>query len=173
MPCIPSFASDEIAKISVCQLKSAPDAYNHKLVEVTGFVSHGFEDFTLFDPKCGRWPHIWLEYGGTAKSDTTYCCGPTAGKTRPQSLVIEHVPVPLVMNDIFKKFDHAIQPPFKSGQHDATVHATLIGIFFAGERQKLRKGKVMFMGYGHMGCCSLLAIQEVKSADTQQRADLD
>ena len=38
--------------VTVCQLKSDPPAYNHKLVEVTGFVSHDFEDFTLFDPTC-------------------------------------------------------------------------------------------------------------------------
>ncbi len=28
-------------------------------------------------------------------------------------------------------------------------------------------------GYGHMGCCSLLAIQEVKSVSSQDRDDLD
>jgi hypothetical protein len=55
---------------TVCQLKSDPPAYNHKLVEVTGFVSHDFEDFTLFDPTCPSWPAVWLEYGGKEKSGT-------------------------------------------------------------------------------------------------------
>jgi len=36
----------------VCQLLADPAAYNHKLVEVTGVASKGFEDFTLSEPGC-------------------------------------------------------------------------------------------------------------------------
>src|SRR5215470_4042442 len=79
-------AEDQPAKTTVCQLKNDPAAYNHKLVEVTGFVSHDFEDFTVFDPSCPSWPAIWLEYGGKAKSGTMYCCGITADRHRPKEL---------------------------------------------------------------------------------------
>ena len=48
----------ERSKVSVCELKRDPLAFNHKLVEVTGFISHGFEDFTLFDPECSEWPGV-------------------------------------------------------------------------------------------------------------------
>jgi hypothetical protein len=61
-------STDGPLKISLCKLKSDPATYNHKLVEVTGFVSQGFEDFTLFDPACESWPAVWLEFGGTVKS---------------------------------------------------------------------------------------------------------
>jgi hypothetical protein len=47
---------------TVCQLKNPP-AFNHKLVEVTAFVSHAFEDFTLLDPTCSSWPGVWLSMG--------------------------------------------------------------------------------------------------------------
>jgi hypothetical protein len=57
------------------RLSKDPAAFNHQLIEVTAFVSHGFENFTLYDPLCSGWPGVWLEYGGTAASGTMYCCG--------------------------------------------------------------------------------------------------
>jgi hypothetical protein len=43
---------------------------------------------------------------------------------------------------------------------------------FAGRQMKFPAGTFRG-GYGHMGCCSLLAIQQVVSVDAQDRADLD
>jgi hypothetical protein len=163
---------EEAVKATLCQLKNDPPAYNHKLIEVTGFVSHGFEDFTLFDPNCPAWPAVWLEYGGTLKSDTIYCCGATSGRHRPKDLVIDDIPISLVRDRQFEDFDKAIQPPFRPGQHGSIEHATLVGRFFAGQLIGYPKAKE-WGGYGHMGCCTLLAIQEVKNPDTQNRTDLD
>jgi hypothetical protein len=158
--------------VTVCQLKEDPAAYNHKLVKVTGFVSHDFEDFTLYDPACPAWPAVWLEYGGTSKSGTMYCCGVTADRTRPKELVVENITVPLTDDGQFREFDKLIQPPFRSGKFGSIVHAALIGRFFSG--RQIRYPKATFWGgYGHMGCCSLLAIQGVISVDPQDRDDLD
>ena len=159
-------------KLTACQLKNDPASYNHKLVEVTGFVSHDFEDFTMFDPTCPSWPAIWLEYGGKAKSGTMYCCGVTADRHRPNEMKVEDIPIPLTDNEQFREFDKLIQPPFRSDRHGAIVHATLVGRFFSGRQIKYPKG-TYWGGYGHMGCCSLMAIQEVKSIDPQDRDDLD
>jgi len=115
-------------KISVCQLKNDPKAYNQKLVEVTGFVSHGFENFHIFDPACESWPDPWLEYGGTTASGTMYCCGVTAERSRPQPLVVEGITVELVDDARLKEFDKLI----RSGT-DSVVHTTIVGRFFAGE----------------------------------------
>jgi len=163
---------EEPLSVTVCQLKNDPPAFNHKLVEVSGFVSHAFEDFSLFDPMCPSWPGIWLEYGGESKSGTMYCCGVTADRHRPKELVIEDIAIPLVINEQFKQFDKAIQPPFRSGRHGAEIHATLIGRFFAGKPLKYFKGNP-WGGFGHMGCCTLLAIQEIKAADTANDTNLD
>ena len=163
---------DQRLTVTVCQLKGDPAAYNHKLVEVTGFVSHAFEDFTLFDPTCSSWPGVWLEYGGKAKSGTMYCCGVSADRHRPKELKVEDISIPLTDDEPFRKFDKLIQPPFRSGIHGSIVHATLVGRFFSGRRIKYPKGS-SWGGYGHMGCCTLLAIQEVKLLDTQNRDDLD
>jgi hypothetical protein len=167
-----AFAQDQPKQLSVCELKTDPAAHNHELVEVTAFVSHGFEDFTLFDPTCPSWPAVWLEYGGTSKSGTMYCCGVTADRHRPKQLVVEGISIPLIENDTFHEFDKLIQPPFRSDRHGAIAHATIVGRFFAGREMRYPKG-TCWGGYGHMGCCSLLAIQEVKSVNSQDRDDLD
>jgi hypothetical protein len=159
-------------KVTVCQLRNAPPTYNHKLIEVTAFVSHDFEDFTVFDPTCPSWPGVWLEYGGTSKSGTMYCCGVTGDRHRPEELVVENISVALTVNDEFRKFDRLVQPPFRAAKHGSIVHATLVGRSFAGERQRFAKGNP-WGGFGHMGCCTLLAIQEIKSVDPQDRDDLD
>ncbi len=165
---------EEPVKVTACQLKADPSAYNHKLVEVEGFISHDFEDFSLFDLKCDRWDQmVWLEYGGQSKSDTTYCCGPTNGKSRPKELTVENIPIPLVEDEQFKQFDREIQPPFQSGKFGSIVHAALVGRFFAGTRQTYPNGSSAWAGYGHMGCCSLLAIQQIKSVSPQDQDGID
>lgn len=131
-------------------------------------ASHGFEDFSLFDPDCLPWMGIWLEYGGTEKSGTMYCCGVTASRSRPTPLKVEGIPVPLVKDEQFRSFDELIQHP-----PDRLVHATLIGRFFSGHPRKTVSGELSEAGYGHMGCCSLLTIQEVVTVDGQGRDDID
>jgi hypothetical protein len=158
-------SNDGPLKVSVCKLKADPGAYNHKLVEVTGFVSHGFEDFTLFDPECESWPDVWLEYGGMAKSGTMYCCGVTSARSRPEPLVVEGISVGLVEDERFKQFDKLIGG-------DTVVRATMVGRFFSGEMTKAPNGTV-WGGYGHFGCCSLLAIQQINSVEAHDSTDLD
>jgi hypothetical protein len=167
-----ALCEEQPERVTVCQLKNDPPAYNHKLVELTAFVSHDFEDFTLFDPTCPSWPEVWLEYGGKAKSGTMYCCGVTADRNRPQQMVVENIPIPLIENDQFHEFDKLIQPPFRSDRHGAIVHATVVGRFSAGKQIHYPK-TTFWGGYGHMGCCSLLTMQEIKSVSSQDRDDLD
>lgn len=167
-----AFCQEQPVIVTACQLKNNPPAYNHKLVQVTAFVSHDFEDFTLFDPTCPEWPATWLEYGGTSKSGTMYCCGVTADRQRPNELKVEDISVPLTTDDEFRSFDKSIQPPFLSGQHGSIVHATVVGRFFAGREIKYPKGTA-WGGYGHMGCCSLLVIEQIKNVDAQDNDDLD
>lgn len=54
---------EETTKATVCELKVDPARFEQKLIQVVGFVSHGFEDFGLFDPSCPSWPYVWREYG--------------------------------------------------------------------------------------------------------------
>lgn len=165
--------AEEPTKTSICQLKKDPPAWDHKLVEVTGFVTHASRNFTIFDPTCPSWPAIWLEYGGTVTTGTVNCCKSMEERHRSQELVIDGIPIPLTVNQPFQDFDKAIQPPFRPGQSGAVEHATLIGRFFAGQQMEDSDNGKYWGGYGSMGCCSLLAIQEVKDPDTEWHADLD
>lgn len=162
-------ASQVPKKVTYCELKQNPAAYNHDLVEVTGFVSHGFEDFTGFEPSCPDpdWTEIWLEYGGETASGTMYCCGLTNARTRPKPMVVEDVPVPLVQDRVFNEFDQLIQR-----RPSSMVHGTVVGRYFSG-RKMTYGNEASWGGYGHMGCCSLLVIQQVLSVDQQDRNDLD
>lgn len=155
-------------KITVCELKNDPAHYSHKLVEMEGFVSHGFEDFTFFDPNCPYTPTIWLEYGGTVSSGTVYCCGSTSATSRQQEFVVDGVPVPLTDDEQFRRFNTLLHD-----EGDTVIHATVVGRFFPGEREPHIFGSGNWGGYGHLGCCSLLAIQQVVSIDPHDRSDLD
>lgn len=67
----------------------------------------------------------------------------------------------------FREFDRLIHlDPRKQ------VRATLVGRFFAGNPIRVREN-VFWRGYGHLGCCSLLAIQQVLSVEPQDRTDPD
>ncbi len=160
--CFAAAASGEDAeRVGACQVKKDPAAYNHKLIEV---VRHGFEQFDVFDPTCEFRTGIWLEYGGTVSSGTIYCCGVSAGRRRMKPLVVEDVPIPLTMDQRFREFDNLVQR-----LPDRVVRATFSGRFFAGEPESDR----VMPGFGHLGCCSLLAIERVLAVDPQVRADLD
>lgn len=163
---------EEPQKITVCQLQKDPPAFNHKLVELEAFVSWGFEDFTLFDPACYVYPTIWLEYGGKEKSDTIFCCGPTSGTSRPEDLVVDGVTVPLVEDDLFRRFNTRIHQKGPGG-HGPPTRARLVGRFFAGRKETYPSGESAWGGYGHFGCCTLLAIEQIKETRFEKRSDLD
>src|SRR5258708_666505 len=103
--CSPAVLCEEPAAVSVCQLKSDPPANNHKLVKVTGLVSHGFEDFTLQDSACPAASEVWLEYGGRVSPGTIYCCPGSPERSRPKELVVDGIKIPLVKDQLFQKFD--------------------------------------------------------------------
>lgn len=171
--CAPlALCQGEPTAVTVCELANSPGNFNHSVVEVTGFVSHDFEDFTIFDPTCASPPAIWLEYGGKIASGTTYCCGVTNARSRSTELSVETIPIPLVVDDRFRTFDKLIQPPFRSGRHGAIVRATIVGRFFSGKQMHYPKA-TFWGGYGHMGCCSLLAIEQIKMVNSEDRDDLD
>jgi hypothetical protein len=150
---------------SVCQIKGNPAAFDHKLVQLTAFASHGYQNFTLVDPECQAYPEIWLEYGGMASSGTVYCCDAPANRKRPKLFELAGIAVPLVDDKPFRDFDRLIQRPPES-----TAHATLVGRFFAAGHNTTPTGAT---GYGQMGCCSLLMIQQVLALDPQTSNDVD
>ena len=148
-------------KTTICAIKADPLVFNKKLVEVSGFASHGFEDSMFEDPTCfwgdGR-PGIWMEYGGTAATDTMYCCGVTPSKEKRQ-LVLEGITVNLIRDPLFDRFDRLLHPQQKGPMKDITIQAVVRARIFA---QNISLGNLTRIGgYGHMGCCMMLAIEQV------------
>jgi len=139
-------------KITACQLMTDPAAYNHKLVEVSGHVSVGFEEFSIYpDDGCAAKDSPWLELGGSVEAGVTYCCG---DHSRNVPLEVEGIVTPLVDDWRTRRFVKAAQTGSAAGP------TTLVGRFFSGNKLVQPWG-TFWVGYGHMGCCSLLVIQQV------------
>lgn len=152
-------------KTTLCEIKKDPLAFNKKLVEVSGYGTFGFEDSMFEDPTCfehSDGPGVWMEYGGTVSTDTMYCCGFSPSNTK-KPLTVQDIPVPLVEDEQFKRFDtmlHSKQP-----KKDVSVRATVRGRIFVAQS---KIAQISFWGYGHMGCCMLLAIEQVVSVDSKK-----
>jgi hypothetical protein len=102
-------------KASVCKLKADPAAYEHKLVEVTGFVmTGGREDFDLFDPACPDDRDIKLNDDGAT---------------------IEGIATRLIDDARFKQFSDLL---YRRGNRVA--HATIVGHFFAEKEEQYPNG---------------------------------
>ncbi len=145
------------AEVPVCDLLADPAAHDREVVELTAFVSHGFEDFTLFDPRCpAGLPRVWVEYGGRFASGTTYCCGLGGQRTRKAPLVVDGVETGIVVDGKLRQFDRLVQRGPAS-----IVHATLRGRFFAAR------------AFGHFGLFSLFVIEQVVSVDPHDLRGVD
>ena len=144
--------------VTFCQVASDPAAYNGELVRLTAFVTHGFEDFSMSEPDCPKLPYkfwVWVEYGGTERSNTVYCCpGEAAGGTRSKPLTVNGIQIPLVKDAMFQQFTDLLKK-----ETDTTVHATLIGKFLSGSKQN---DGASWGGFGHLGCCSLFVVERVE-----------
>jgi hypothetical protein len=162
-------AQDTVEEVTICQLAADPAKYNHKLVKVTGFLSLGFEESFLFDPSCpsSRF-NIWYDFGGKRSTGTMYCCGVVPSRTRPEDVVVEDIPIPLVVDQNFETLDRLLRRP-----DGGIAHGTVIGRFFSGQKENAADGRVWWEGYGHMGISSLFMVQQVLSVDQHDRTDVD
>lgn len=135
---------EEVLRVTPCELSTDPARYHHRLVEVAGTVSQGFEDFTFAVPECRQKDlfQVWLEYGGRATSKVVYCCG--NHNTRRAPLVVDGYKTSFVEDKNYRYFKAAVR--------NSTVEATLQGRFFARSET---------VGYGHMGFFHLLVIQRI------------
>jgi hypothetical protein len=170
---LPLFAqmssAPEPRQVTYCELSKEPAAYNHQLVRMTAFVTHGFEDFQIGEPDCPTQNFsIWLMYGGKTESNTAYCCPGEAGReTRSEPVAIEGIQIPLAVDQTFQRFANLLKK-----ESDTTVRATVVGRFFSGEKVTLNSS-ARWRGFGHMGCCSLLVVQQLESFEPHTRNDLD
>ena len=155
-----AYAADgQPIKVTPCELRSDPGRFDHQRVEVTGMASHAFEEFDLTSGRCpfqrGMSDGLWLEYGGKRQSRTVYCCAGSTGPDRDENLIVDGMPSDLVDDALFERFDRLLHR-----RSENAVTATIIGRFFAGADSE-RGGYRSWNGYGHLGCCSLLVVEQV------------
>ncbi len=164
--------------VDACELQRNPITYNHKLVQVTSHVTLGFEDFGL-SPDCqnvGNRGGVWLGLGGDAGPQTVYCCGDHS-RPKNEDIQIDGFVLPLRKDVNLEQFHRLLsakrdRAPDGAPCYDCTyfsVSATLTGRFFAGGWGIAKEGQAApQVGYGHLGCCSLLVIQQVSDVTAER-----
>jgi hypothetical protein len=91
-----------------------------------------------------------------------YCCGVTPGSTK-KPLTVQDMSVPLIADEQFKRFDTLLHS--KNPNKDISVHATVRGRIFVAPYNIAQLHR---WGYGHMGCCVLIAVEQVLSVDSKK-----
>jgi hypothetical protein len=164
----------EIAeRASVCQVKANPEAYNHKLLEISGAVRLQFEGQHLDDESCPEYKNsIWITFGGDVSDPEMFCCG-NHDRQPGTKTKIEGIDISIQKDENFSQLladAKAYRKPTSKTAHAQSagsyydVSATLVGRFFAGNQHPI-KNQWQMPGYGHMGCCTLFAIEKVISID--------
>jgi hypothetical protein len=154
---------------TACALTQHPDRYNEGLVSVEGLITVGPEEFMLHDANCGdEHGKIWLEFGGGVESPGG---SPAAHSTKNRPKTFESLQLPLNQDRDFNALQKLLQDAQKSGK-TKMLHATLIGKYFAGKPTPTVTG-VIRAGYGRLGCCSLLIIEEVGTVEPDIEEPVD
>ncbi len=169
----------------VCDVVKHPEAFNGKMVRITGTVVAGFDEFVLkdaTDPNCGFQENaIWLAYpeGTKAKSGPVAIVtvqpahnvsGPYKAPTR--------TPVILEKSKDFKKFDSLLAQPHQTGADLCLgcaryeVTATLVGRLDGvadPTLQRDKSGKITGLGgFGNMnGYPARLVLQSVSNVTSK------
>jgi hypothetical protein len=165
--------AQEPLKVTPCDLVTTPEKYSGKVVEVTARVYLAFEDFSLAQPGCeDAYPGVWLVYGGDEPTPTASTVNDLSRKSG-SVMKVNGMPIPLVHDDALKLFTQRlnamrITPIDDRPCYDCylyRVSATLTGMFFAAKKEAQS-----FSGYGHLGCCNLLAIEQVGDVTAERTA---
>jgi hypothetical protein len=166
--------------VSPCDLVKDPPKYNQKLVRVRGNVGLAFENFSLYSTECLDADNdIWLEFGGDVEAPTVYCCDDHSREPQT-SITVEGFEIRLLKDGVLYEFFRHLTAARETNPNGDecygtecnlyAVTATLVGRFFSGGRWEREDGKVFYMGYGHLGCRSLLAIQAVQEFEATRTA---
>jgi hypothetical protein len=143
---------------TICEINKNPAAYSGKTLRIRGFLSLGFEDFTLHSKECDRGPSIWLMYADD-KARMTYFAR-THGSWA-KAIVYQGESYPLLNDENYQSLIQ-LTGAWETHKPVYQVTATLTGVFFAQVTKRYRSGQLLpDTGYGHEGCCHLFVITAV------------
>ena len=147
---------EQAIRTSICSIKSTPALFNGKLVEVSGYATHGADNSMFEDPTCfwgKQYPGIWMEYGGSTGNRAV----------EPKPLMVQGVGVVLTRDALFANMDRLLHSvPGK----DVSVKATVRARFFVTPEMADGKHDVG-KGYGKRNCCMLVAIEQVMALESK------
>jgi hypothetical protein len=163
-------------KVKLCDLVRDPEKYTRQWVEVRGTVDLAFEDFSLHTGDCGPEQRgIWLAYGGDQPTPTPSTANDTVRK--PGTVFkVDGISVPLERDAALRLFQdrlmaRRLRTPDGSGcDQDCRLYevtATFVGLFM-GATEYPNTPFSPLLGYGHLGCCHLLAIRRVIAVDAKR-----
>jgi hypothetical protein len=143
-------------RTTICAIKTSPAVYNGKLVEVSGYATHGAENSMFEDPTCfwgKQYPGTWMQFGGA----------PGTRGVEPKPLMVQGVGVVLVHDAQFATMDRLLH---SSPGKDVSVKATVRARFFVTP-EMLEGRHDIGKGYGKRNCCMLLAIEQVTAVTSK------
>ena len=156
--------------VDLCTLKLNSAKFDGQRIRIRGTVSLGFENFSIAAIDCSHpiASYIWLTFGGDFPEQAVYCCGDHS-RRKHQDLVIQGRTIPLKRNAALEWFVQALNasrnrmPNGEPCENESCkfyrVTASLTGWFFARNTER---------GFGHLGCCSLFAIERVEDVDAER-----
>lgn len=161
----------DVPDVSYCNLAKSPKPYDGKIIRVRGTLSVNFEDFSLFDASCKSDQGIWLAFGGDVPGVVASTVNDTE-RTAGKDLTVEGKAYSIQKDESFRRL-YALITTKRDNKPVYSVTATLTGAFFAGEPHQGSDGVTRYLGYGHLGCCSLFVITQVSDVASIPPADLN
>lgn len=147
--------------IDYCELVKNAQKYSGTEVSVRGWVSRGYEDFSLHGDGCGEQRRTWLDYGDDA--DTLDRLNRfLKPKFTPGFRRDKEVERLIGLLRAFRVF----QPNGEECGEWCSyykVYATITGLFLAPDFAKRE-------GFGHVGCCYELLMRQISAVTPQRTA---
>lgn len=162
-------------EVPYCTLARNPKAYDGKTIRVRGTLGVAFEDFSLWAKDCKADQSIWLAFGGDVPTPVTSMVNDRSREPGSE-LTLNGMKYAIKKSEALRRLNALIaMRRKKSRDSDEALYevtATLTGVFLAGEPRKGSDGITRFLGYGHLGCCSLFIITEVSDVVSVPQANL-
>ena len=157
--------------VSLCNVAKDPKAFDGKSIRVKGTFHVSFEVFTVSEKGCDIENGAWVAFGGDVPGIVTSLANDNVRRSGVD-MTVNGTSYGIKKDDNFRRL-YALLAARRGEEAMYRVTATVTGVFLSGDEQKGGDGKTSFGGYGHLGCCSLLVIQEVGGASSVPAATLE
>ena len=165
-----AFAQEPL-ETSLCAVAKDPKSFDGKTIRVRGTFHVSFEVFTVSEKGCDIENGAWVAFGGDVPGIVTSLANDNM--RRPGvDVTVGGTPYGIKKDEKFRRL-YALLAARHGEEAMYRVTATVTGVFLSGDEQNGGDGKARFGGYGHLGCCSLLVIQEVGGASSVPSATME